>query len=118
MDYDESDIVTLGWTTPAFDEAADAYLKYDASIDLHTVVETYAKEIEKVLTDATVRFEPIYEFRKPASYISPEDGNTDQQKFVTLDEKTGHRDCGQGVARTGYRSGRPYPHIRSIRVRE
>ena len=89
VDYDESDIVTLGWTTPAFDEAADAYLKYDASIDLHTVVETYAKEIEKVLTDATVRFEPIYEFRKPASYISPEDGNTDQQKFVTLDEKTG-----------------------------
>ena len=31
----------------------------------------------------------IRDSRKPASYISAEDGNTDQQKFVTLDEKTG-----------------------------
>ena len=88
VDYDKSSIDALPTAEPAFDVPANSYFKYDESKNLHDVVETWAAEIDKVLTDPSVRFEPTYRFTKCDEYIS-EDGLTDQQQFVTLDEATG-----------------------------
>lgn len=89
VDYTESlPVVELSTTLPAIGATADAYFKYDESKDLHDVVETWAEEISKVLTDASVRFTPVYAFEKVDKYLGT-DGATDQQQFVTLDEETG-----------------------------
>ena len=71
---------------PALDEERmpDATFKYDSTLDLNDIVLTYEnEELQDLLS--TIGIEVEYTFTKVDKYLG-EDGTTDQQKFVTIDD--------------------------------
>lgn len=62
----------------------DAAFKYDSSLDLNDIVLTYENTELKALL-STIDIDVEYIFTKVDKYLG-EDGTTDQQKFVTIDE--------------------------------
>lgn len=78
---------------PQIGDLADAKFAYTESIDLNTLVWTWAKDLNQgVIPGVTLEGLNIdgltYTFEKPAEYIGT-DGVTNQQKFVDLDPETG-----------------------------
>ena len=71
---------------PALDEERmpDATFKYDSTLDLNDIVLTYEnEELQDLLSAIGIKVE--YTFTKVDEYLG-EDGTTDQQKFVTIDD--------------------------------
>lgn len=85
--WNESETVTAYPTTLpdlSDERMPDAAFKYDSSLDLKKIVLTYENsELKDLLS--TIGIKVDYIFTKVDKYLG-EDGITDQQKFVTIDE--------------------------------
>lgn len=66
---------------PTLDTPADVKFVYTSELNLNTITEAWAKEIEKSLISIGVE-KVTYEFSKPDKYLGS-DGKTNQQQFVT-----------------------------------
>lgn len=77
---------------PAKTAEADAELVYGESLDLNTLVETWAKDINATSIKVTLEDLDIdgltYTFTKPETYLG-DDNQTNQQAFINVDENTG-----------------------------
>lgn len=77
-------VVEYRTVRPDITAASDVTMLYTGSLNLYDITETWAKEITKTLPAIGVK--PTYVFSKVDKYLGT-DNKTDQQKFVTLDDK-------------------------------
>lgn len=88
---------------------ADIRMLYNESLDLNTLVKTWAKEVERIVNipalvdDMLDKGELVYQFSLPKEY-NLGDNETNQQKFVTLEDgvlKVNTKDWPNGTGAIG-----------------